>query len=211
MRSSLVVRASDCQCTSCNGGPEFYPSIRRHSGIWGVADEAVLNIVRKNIKIPPKNSKKADFVWPAWSAVSTVMPPVVVAPSYCVLSTNTISSVRNSPWFELNTWENNVSREVKVAGTGWYWLDSVVPGQLPPPPPHKSLTTITSSVVASPVGRAALRLLPPPPPLALPPRPPPGLGPAVLIIYHAFRTAETETMALYTWFAFTHLTSLYPH
>jgi hypothetical protein len=32
MRSSLVVRASDCQCTSCNG-PGFYPSIRRHSGI----------------------------------------------------------------------------------------------------------------------------------------------------------------------------------
>ncbi len=34
MRSSLVVRASDCQCTSCNG-PGFDPSIRRHSGIWG--------------------------------------------------------------------------------------------------------------------------------------------------------------------------------
>ncbi len=42
MRSSLVVRASDCQCTSCNG-PGFDPSIRRHSGIWGAADEAVLN------------------------------------------------------------------------------------------------------------------------------------------------------------------------
>jgi hypothetical protein len=28
----LVVRASDCQCTSCNG-PGFDPSIRRHSGI----------------------------------------------------------------------------------------------------------------------------------------------------------------------------------
>jgi hypothetical protein len=46
MRSSLVVRASDCQCTSCNG-PGFDPSICRHSGIWGAADEAVLNIVRK--------------------------------------------------------------------------------------------------------------------------------------------------------------------
>ncbi len=32
MRSSLMVRASDCQCTSCNG-PGFDPSIRRHSGI----------------------------------------------------------------------------------------------------------------------------------------------------------------------------------
>ncbi len=46
MRSSLVVWASDCQCTSCNG-PGFDPSIRRHSGIWGAADEAVLNKVRK--------------------------------------------------------------------------------------------------------------------------------------------------------------------
>jgi hypothetical protein len=32
MRSSLVVRASDCQCTSCNC-PGFDLSIRRHSGI----------------------------------------------------------------------------------------------------------------------------------------------------------------------------------
>ncbi len=47
MRSSLVVRASDCQCTSCNG-PGFDPSIRRHSGIWEAADEAVLNTVWKN-------------------------------------------------------------------------------------------------------------------------------------------------------------------
>ncbi len=54
MRSSLVVRAFDCQCTSCNG-PGFDPSIRRHSGIWGAADEAVLNTVWKKIKkIPPK-------------------------------------------------------------------------------------------------------------------------------------------------------------
>ncbi len=58
MRSSLVVRASDCQCTSCNG-PGFDPSIRRHSGIWGAADEAVLNIVRtKRKKIPPQKNKK---------------------------------------------------------------------------------------------------------------------------------------------------------
>ncbi len=59
MRSSLVVRASDCQCTSCNG-PGFDPSIRRHSGIWGAADEAVLNNVRrkKEKKIPQKNIEK---------------------------------------------------------------------------------------------------------------------------------------------------------
>ncbi len=40
-----MVRASDCQCTSCNG-PGFIPSIRRHSGIQGAADETVVNIVR---------------------------------------------------------------------------------------------------------------------------------------------------------------------
>ncbi len=53
MRSSLVVRASDCQCTGCNG-PGFDPSIRRHSGIWGAADEAVLNNVRTKRKKSPK-------------------------------------------------------------------------------------------------------------------------------------------------------------
>ncbi len=47
MRSNLVVRASDCKCTRCNG-PGSDPSIRRHSGIWGAADEAVLNIVCKS-------------------------------------------------------------------------------------------------------------------------------------------------------------------
>jgi hypothetical protein len=47
--SSQVVRASDCQCTGCNG-PGFDPSIRRHSGIWGAADETVLNIIRKYVK-----------------------------------------------------------------------------------------------------------------------------------------------------------------
>ncbi len=44
MRSSLVVRASDCQCRSRNS-PGFDPSILRHSVIWGAADEAVLNTV----------------------------------------------------------------------------------------------------------------------------------------------------------------------
>ncbi len=57
MRSSLVVRASGCQCTNCNG-PGFDPSIRRHSGIWGAADEAVLNTVRKKRKNPPPPKKK---------------------------------------------------------------------------------------------------------------------------------------------------------
>ncbi len=62
MRSSLVVRASDCQFTSCNG-PGFDPSIRRHSGIWGAANEAVLNIVRTKRKNPPKNIfKKSIYI-----------------------------------------------------------------------------------------------------------------------------------------------------
>jgi hypothetical protein len=65
MRSSLVVRASDCQCTSCNG-PGFDPSIRRHSGIWGAADETVLNIVQKKKKKSPKKylKKKKKYLAP---------------------------------------------------------------------------------------------------------------------------------------------------
>ncbi len=35
MISSLVVRASDCQCTSCIS-PGFDPSIRRHSAQWNL-------------------------------------------------------------------------------------------------------------------------------------------------------------------------------
>ncbi len=46
MRSSRVVRASDCQCQSRNN-PGFDPSIFRHSGIWEAANEAVLNIIHK--------------------------------------------------------------------------------------------------------------------------------------------------------------------
>jgi hypothetical protein len=51
----LVVRASDCQCTSCNG-PGSDPSIRRHRVIWGAADEAVLNLV------PPKKIFKEKIL-----------------------------------------------------------------------------------------------------------------------------------------------------
>ncbi len=59
MRSSLVVRASDCQCTSCYG-PGFDPSIRR---TVGAADEAVLNIqyvVRIYFANGEKNLPKID-------------------------------------------------------------------------------------------------------------------------------------------------------
>jgi hypothetical protein len=54
MRSSRVVRSSDSQCQSRNC-PGVDPSILRNSGIWGAADEAVLNKELKNslLKIPP--------------------------------------------------------------------------------------------------------------------------------------------------------------
>jgi hypothetical protein len=62
MSSRLVVRASDCQCRSRNS-PGFDPSILRHSGIWGAADETVLNTVhrrKKNPKNPPvRNQNKS--------------------------------------------------------------------------------------------------------------------------------------------------------
>ncbi len=54
MRSSRVVRASDCLCRSRNS-PGFHPSILRHSGILRAVDEAVLmlNTVhrKKNLKV----------------------------------------------------------------------------------------------------------------------------------------------------------------
>ncbi len=49
MRSSRVVRAAGCQCQSRNShGLDL--SILRHSGIWGVADEAALNNINKKIQ-----------------------------------------------------------------------------------------------------------------------------------------------------------------
>ncbi len=62
MRSNRVVRASGCQCLIVNS-PGFAPSILRHSGIWGAADEAVLDNVhekRKNLKNPPLKNKCAQ-------------------------------------------------------------------------------------------------------------------------------------------------------
>jgi hypothetical protein len=55
MRSSQVTIASDSQCRSHNC-PGFNPSILRHSGIRGAADEAVLNIIHKK-----KFLKKSPF------------------------------------------------------------------------------------------------------------------------------------------------------
>jgi hypothetical protein len=57
IRSSRVVRESDCQCRSrsCRG---FDPSCLRHSGtgICGAADETVLNkVLEKSIKKSPFN------------------------------------------------------------------------------------------------------------------------------------------------------------
>ncbi len=44
----LAVRASDCQCQSCNS-PGFNPSILQNGEIWGAADEAVFQkVILKN-------------------------------------------------------------------------------------------------------------------------------------------------------------------
>jgi hypothetical protein len=51
LRSYRVVRAFNCQCQS-RISPAFDPSILRHSGICGVADEAVFNNVGKMKKSP---------------------------------------------------------------------------------------------------------------------------------------------------------------
>jgi hypothetical protein len=54
MRSSRAPRASGCQCQSHNS-PGFDPSILRHSGIRGAADEAVWNNVHE------KNPLKKNY------------------------------------------------------------------------------------------------------------------------------------------------------
>ncbi len=65
MRSSRVVTASDSQCRSRNC-PGFDPSILRHSGIWGAAEEVVLisYIKKKKIqKISLLKEKRKFFFW----------------------------------------------------------------------------------------------------------------------------------------------------
>jgi hypothetical protein len=64
MRSNRLVRVSNCQCRSRNS-PAFDLSLLRHSGIWGAADEAVLNTVhrkKKIKKIPLFNYVLRNFV-----------------------------------------------------------------------------------------------------------------------------------------------------
>ncbi len=73
MRSSQVVRASNCKCQSRKSF-EFNLSILRHSGILGAADEAVLNETQNMFylcadmeraqlsfanKVPPKKKRKS--------------------------------------------------------------------------------------------------------------------------------------------------------
>ncbi len=75
MRFSRVVRASDCQCRSRNS-PGFDPSILRHSGVWGAADEAVLNTVhwqkitlfRKSGPLAYVDSRRCTSRWGGWWA-----------------------------------------------------------------------------------------------------------------------------------------------
>ncbi len=61
MRTSLVVRASDCQCTSCNG-PGFDPSIRRHSGIWGRQMKQCWILYEQKEKNPPQKIFKKYYI-----------------------------------------------------------------------------------------------------------------------------------------------------
>ncbi len=58
--STRVVKMSGCQCQSRNS-PGFDPSVLRYSGIWGAADEAVLNNANNKRKLKPKKS-------PFWSS-----------------------------------------------------------------------------------------------------------------------------------------------
>jgi hypothetical protein len=62
MRSSRVVRASDCQCRRRNS-PGFDPSFLPHSGILGAADESVLNTVhrKKGLGYSCQNFKCSEF------------------------------------------------------------------------------------------------------------------------------------------------------
>ncbi len=62
-RSSRIVRMCDCNCYS-GISPRFDLSILRHSGIWGTADEAVLNKVheKKIKKSPSKNTMLCELV-----------------------------------------------------------------------------------------------------------------------------------------------------
>jgi hypothetical protein len=64
MISSRVIRAFGCQCQSRNS-PGFETSILRDSGIWGAAEEAVLNNVHNSekflINTPCKKQKISRF------------------------------------------------------------------------------------------------------------------------------------------------------
>ncbi len=74
MRSSRVVRASDSQCRSSNC-PGFDPSILRHSGIWGAADEAALNIEHKKSEKAPLKINYLPLVLDSWSIQCVFFPP----------------------------------------------------------------------------------------------------------------------------------------
>ncbi len=89
----------------------FDPSIRRHSGIWGAADEAVLNTERK--KIPHKNiRKKEKKIGLGFGGVGLVERLVggvtdldqihnAQVPVYCTASTLNILSYLSLSYFRL--------------------------------------------------------------------------------------------------------------
>ncbi len=72
MRLSRVVRASGFQCQSRTSSG-FDPSILRHSGIWGAADEAVLNNVRP-LKEKAKNIPFHYYTYNEWVLAARTRP-----------------------------------------------------------------------------------------------------------------------------------------
>ena len=102
MRSSREVRASDSQCQSRNC-PGFDPSILRHSGIWGAADETVLDKVLKN----PKKSLKKKFTWKKFIFLN-------VCKMYILYVLGYFSIIISSLWINIRGAERSEEQEIKM-------------------------------------------------------------------------------------------------
>ncbi len=95
-------------------GPGFYPSIRQRSGIWGAADEAVLNIVWKK-KSPQYSQTKDDLAGPSYVSLLFCWHDVCPVPS----STERHSSL----WTSSPTW-TSASRSASVSSVSLSLLPS---------------------------------------------------------------------------------------
>jgi hypothetical protein len=99
MRSSLVVRASDCQCRSRNS-PGFDPSILRRSVIRGAADEAVLNTVHRRKK--NQENLPGNFGWNPCTALCRYL--VIESKSFPILKGKVASSIVDKYRTTFHTW-----------------------------------------------------------------------------------------------------------